>query len=104
MIKKIYLKTILILVSLLIFVKGFIGILRYSDDPTVSLVLKFNPFSDNVISYQSLVNPTFQHIVIINDENEIIGEKILLIIFNLNLYVLIIIFLIVLNYFRKKTN
>ncbi|WP_027384332.1 hypothetical protein [Epilithonimonas caeni] len=100
--KKKTIRIILIIILLLIFVKGFMGIVRYSDDPTVSLALKFNPFSDNVIHHQILLDSTSQYIVIASDENEIIGEKIFLAIFNLNFFFLIIAFLLLYYTFQKK--
>lgn len=95
-------KIILVIVLVLIFVKGFMGIIRYSDDPTVLLVFKFNPFSDNVINQQILLDSTSQYIVIASDENEIIGEKIFLAIFSLNFFFLIIALLLLYYTFRKK--
>ena len=94
-------KILLIIILILIIISGFMCILRYSDDPTVSLALKFNPFSENIVTnYDS--SESSKYFILYSDENELIGESFFKFIFGFNICILLLAFLVA-NIFYFKT-
>lgn len=95
-------RKILIIIMILIIISGFMCILRYSDDTTVSLAMKFNPFSENIVTNYDSSEST-KYFILYSDENELIGESIPKFILNFNIYILLLVFLIAnIFYFKAK--
>lgn len=91
-------KLLKILIILLLLIKCFTQILICKDDPTVFLALKFNPLSENYINYLSHNS----YYVLFSDENEMIGQNIIDMIYKIPLILYISVLLIL--FFLKHKN
>lgn len=72
---------ILIFIILLLIIAFFTKILKFTDDPTTQLVLVYNPFFEQ--------GEDSNYIILLSDENKLIGEKLLLFIYKLRLILLV---------------
>lgn len=91
-------KLLKILIILLLLIKCFTQILICKDDPTVFLALKFNPLSENYINDLSHNS----YCVLFSDENEMIGQNIIDMIYKIPLILYISVLLIL--FFLKHKN
>ncbi len=88
-----------ILIIILLVIKCFTKILICQDDPTVFMVLKLNPISENYGYLNYLSHNSYY--VLFTDENEMIGQNILNFIYEIPL-ILYISVLLVLIFFKHK--
>ena len=88
-----------ILIIILLVIKCFTKILICQDDPTVFIVLKLNPISENYSYINYLSHNSYY--VLFSDENEMIGQNILNFIYEIPLILYISVFL-VLIFFKHK--
>lgn len=92
-------KLLKILIIILLLIKCFTIILICKDDPTVFIALKLNPISENYSNINYLSHNSYY--VLFSDENKIIGQNILDIIYEIPL-ILYISVLLVLFFFKHK--
>ncbi|MFQ1042276.1 hypothetical protein [Gilliamella sp. ESL0441] len=93
-------KLLKILIILLLLIKGFTQILICKDDPTVFLALKLNPLSENYNYINYLSHNSYY--VLFSDENEMIGQNIIDMIYKIPLILYISVLLIL--FFLKHKN
>ncbi|OCL24900.1 hypothetical protein A9G07_00300 [Gilliamella sp. wkB72] len=94
-------KLLKILIILLLLIKGFTQILICNDDPTVFLALKLNPLSENYNYINYLIHNSYY--VLFSDENEMIGQNIIDMIYKIPLILYISVLLILFFLKRKNT-
>ncbi|NDV66693.1 hypothetical protein D0T60_15820 [Bacteroides sp. 224] len=88
---------IILLFGVLTFCKAFTVIISYKDDPTMTLALKRNPISSNIIRHYEY-GKTDEYLHIISDENEVLGEPLLRSIYRIPLYAYLCVFFILIKY------
>lgn len=93
-------KLLKILIILLLLIKCFTQILICMDDPTVFLALKLNPISENYSYINYLSHNSYY--VLLSDENEMIGQNIIDMIYKIPLILYISVLLIL--FFLKHKN
>ncbi len=94
-------KLLKMLIILLLLIKCFTQILICKDDPTVFMALKLNPISENYSYINDLSHNSYY--VLFSDENEMIGQNIIDMIYKIPLILYISVLLILFFLKRKNT-
>ncbi|MCD7936583.1 MAG: hypothetical protein LUG98_06960 [Tannerellaceae bacterium] len=97
-------KVLFIVAGGLLFLKCFTGVVTLRDDPTVFIVLKYNPLTENhlVNSELNLFQGEKGYITLWYDENQAFWQDDLCAIYKLPLFIYLTLFLLLIYYYKKK--